>query len=345
MEEIIRIFSDMEIKDFKERRVLFPDNRLCSLEIKKENFHQEEKISDKKIVFIDGGNSEILKSSNFSLSVCRVAYVIFKNNKRIDEGKVEFYCLVKSIVKGDEIYYQSDLIFLNGNLGLKKEDLEFSSYDKSIRQGNFIVDISEIARIARRFAEIKMIEKIIGLLSEGDIIIKDGILIPYITNESRLYEEIISLLKQKKIVLASVAKTSNLITNKGESLNYFLSRFADENLKGAWWYWPICKAEGLGIDIYFAKLHNKSEYVFRIDIINTIPYDFKEIFWLLKKNSVDSAFLGYPYGLIYADKIARVSDDEKQYYRTKLISASKGLWKDINRMIKDNDAHEKLDNI
>jgi hypothetical protein len=45
------------------------------VEINEKNFHNIERdIKNRKIVFIDGGNSEILKSSNFSLQLIRVYY-------------------------------------------------------------------------------------------------------------------------------------------------------------------------------------------------------------------------------------------------------------------------------
>ena len=70
-----------------------------------------------------------------------------------------------------------------------------------------------------------------------------------------------------------------------------------------------------------------------------------ELFSLLMKNSTDPVFLGYPYGLIEADKSARVSNKESEYLKTIfLVKAGKQL-KKISQYFKSTDAHSILDKI
>ena len=49
----------------------------------------------------------------------------------------------------------------------------------------------------------------------------------------------------------------------------------------------------------------------------------EDLLTVLVENSQDKLFLGYPYGLILADKKARISNDEISYYRIKLESRIK----------------------
>jgi hypothetical protein len=66
---------------------------------------------------------------------------------------------------------------------------------------------------------------------------------------------------------------------------------------------------------------------------------------VLKKQSNDLIFPGYPYGLIQADQFARMSNKEKDYfimfYKTK---AGKG-WEDIEKDLSSLNSHDILDRI
>ena len=75
--------------------------------------------------------------------------------------------------------------------------------------------------------------------------------------------------------------------------------------------------------------------------------DFAErVISTLAFNSKDPVFLGYPFGLIYADKFARVSNQEREYLRTTLKSKlSGGVLKEIESYENSLGAHGVLDRI
>ena len=76
----------------KEDKPKFRDRSYQAIRLNEENFHSIKPDNpDKKIAFIDGGNAEILSSSNFSLNFIRIYYVIYQDNKRISAKKKEFY--------------------------------------------------------------------------------------------------------------------------------------------------------------------------------------------------------------------------------------------------------------
>ena len=98
-------------------------------------------------------------------------------------------------------------------------------------------------------------------------------------------------------------------------------------------------------DIYITKLNSKSRYCFKLEVYNKIRYSINQIASLLKNNSRDPVFLGYPYGLIEADRFARVSNSETEYLRMRIKAAAGKGWEDIETSLHAVDAHSVLDNI
>jgi hypothetical protein len=72
--------------------------------------------------------------------------------------------------------------------------------------------------------------------------------------------------------------------------------------------------------------------------------DVNEVFAQLAKNSQDMCFPGYPYGLIDADRFARVREGEVQNFQVLLLSeiSKRGKWKKFAQHIRASDAHEIL---
>jgi len=294
----------------------FSDKRYKSFRIDKKNFHQIKEInSGRKVAFIDGGNSEIVKAANFSLHFVRVYYSVWQDNKKIKGKKREFYVLVNTFNDGKKgIKYKTEIY---GVIGLEKEDLVFDSYDETLREGMHRVNISRIGEIARRFAELKAAEEAVDELEEGDILVRDGSLQSSVTNESKYFESLYKKAVEKGVLVMSISKSSNLITEKGNSLAALLNTISGE---GAWYYHPIADIEHPEhqAELFMAKLHPNSKYVFRLESYKKQKFDFEEVFGLLMCNSKDPVFLGYPYGLIDADRFARVSNNEKEGLKMQL---------------------------
>ena len=74
------------------------------------------------------------------------------------------------------------------------------------------------------------------------------------------------------------------------------------------------------VSIFLSKFHQRSEYIFRFEIFNEQKEKTKQVISELSRNSIDPLFLGYPYGLVIADEMARVSNNEAEYYRTKILA-------------------------
>ena len=297
-----------------------------------------------KIAFIDGGSAEILKSSNFSLSLIRIYYTIYQKNKRINSKKQDFYAFVYAKNINHELFYEAEFIGLSNDALPDKNDLLFNSLDATIKNGITRANISNVSDVIRRFSEIKTAVNIINNLGGNDIIVFDGSLQCTFTNEKKYLDELYKKASEKNIIVCGLSKTTALMTDKGNSISSALSRF---NIGGKWLYHPIAEIKNPAhkAEMAFVKLHEKSKHTFRFEIFKEQREKLSEVVSLLSENCKDSVFLGYPYALIEADKNARISNQEKDMLLT-LFSVKFGKdWEKIKQSLSNLDAHEILDNI
>jgi hypothetical protein len=199
--------------------------------------------------------------------------------------------------------------------------------------------ISKIGSIVRRFSELKIAETILNELEKDDIVILDGFLQSSVTNEATYMENLYKKAEEKGIIVSGLSKTTTLLTTNGNSVLNTLNKIAP---KSSWYYHPVAEINNKDhkAEIFFIKLHEKSKYIFRFELYKNQKPNISSILNLLTTNSKDPVFLGYPYGLIEADKFARVSNQEKAYIQTILKTKIKE-WDKINNL----DAHDILDNI
>src|SRR3989344_846368 len=84
------------------------------------------------------------------------------------------------------------------------------------------------------------------------------------------------------------------------------------------------------------KLRPAAKHVFRFE-------GNKEVLPYLPELSKDALFLGYPYGLILADKLARISHQEQKSLSLQLLLKSDSQM--ISQYLQNANAHEILDTI
>ena len=300
------------IHDFPDQDSLILNNHLH--QINQTNFHSiSAQAEGKSITFIDGGQAEILSTGNFCLSFIRVAAITFKDNKKVKYFKNEFYLFTKASYRENEIYYESKL-FTKENPLINETDLFISSNDTTIKNGTERAPISKSSSMARRFAELALA----GMI-DSDFIILDGTLEKTFSQE----EKYLNKLSPK---VSALAKTSSLFTGSGNSPTILLNKIGPG---GAWRY-------DLNPQTCFVKLHPTSKHVFRFE-------GNKEILPYLISNSADALFLGYPYGLILADKLARVTNQEKTALTARFLLNKQN--NELMGYLATNDAHQILDRI
>lgn len=288
---------------------------------------------DLTLTFIDGGNAELLNSSAFSLSFIRVVAATFIGTKRKETKKTEFL-LLTTAKGGEEIEYTTKIFPLTGNIFPQESGLSFSSVDGTLRQGMKRATPSSIGGVARRFSELLFAQHMLEN-TKTEAIILDGNLQEMYTNESLHLRKLAQLAQQQKKKILGMGKTTTLFTHTGKSFASLLSHQG-----GSWYYYPVAKTE-IYPEIYFVKLHKQSKHVFMIESFGKIP---ESIFALLKTHAQDPVFLGYPYGLIEADRAARVSNYEANYLKMKIISLLGNL-PELEQSLSTQNAHSFLDTI
>lgn len=343
----------------------FADPRYIPHDFDINNFHPVNKIEGNSILcFIDGGNMPIVDAHNFSVQLIRVYFNLFKGGKRIEPKsippRIEFYAACYAVENNEKIFYETELIPIKEEWSRflpKNYDLHIDSFDKTLRVGLWRVPIGKVAGAARLFAEWKYAGTIMDdELSSEDILVRDGSLQTSVTNERKYYNETIKKALENDVRLLGLSKTSTLFTSTGYSLFAAISELAEgsAHAHSSWFYYPIVdinqpdhKAE-----MYAVKLHPRSDYVFRLELLKPqaerISLEDKgKIFNMLAFNSSDATFPGYPYGLLDADKLARVDFNERENQKIQFLScASKE--KVLSRLIKclkSTDAHDVLNQL
>ncbi|MBN2367817.1 hypothetical protein JXC34_02270, partial [Candidatus Woesearchaeota archaeon] len=291
------------------------------LDIKKQTFK-------KKLVFIDGGNMEIIRSPSLSLFFIRVYATTYSDNRREKNNRCEFYTLITTKSDKNRIVYKTEYFFTKNNINLK--EYEFDSMDRRLTTGNKRAPISLVGDIIRRFAELHVAKEI----DEEAIVVLDGSLESNYPHENQIMESIMS-----PRIICGLSKTTDLITKSGKSAVAALRQY--ENDKA----WIYCGGRINDKDVFFLRLNKKSEYIFRFEVNNMHSYDLMGLVSALAENSKDPIFYGYPYGLIEADMFGRVSIKEKEslLLQTKL-KFGKNFQK-IRPYMNSLNAHDLLDNI
>lgn len=295
-----------------------------------ENAHEfKRKEGSARIAFIDGGNAELLSSPSFSLNFVRATAIVMQGNSKKSVKTIEFYLLARIVEEGGKLFYSAKCTseFIPGR------DLMFNIEDETLKSGVFRGSISRLGEIARRFAELKLASE-----TEADIIVLDGTLQAAYTNELTYLNRLYSTAGRK--IICALAKSCSVVTTRGNSLMTAISALAPT---GCFYYHPIAeiKDKRHNAEMFACRLHEASDFIFRVEVCKDTPCDPNMLFPLLAANSVDPVFLGYPYGLYMADKLARVSDVEASNLKARVIAESGSKWNEIRSQILD--AHDVLD--
>ena len=316
--------------------------------------------SDRMFVFVDGGNQEILGAPNFSVQMNRVYFSAFKGQKRILDNslpdRIDFFSAVHSCFRKGKLFYDTSVVPLASefeDLLPDEADLSFDSFDRTVMVGLQRADVSRIAGIARKFAEWEYAFHLVQKeMEKGDVLVLDGTLQTTYTNEFRYAKKLYQAAKAKNVIVTGLSKTSRLFTTTGLSLLGAVSKFAsDHEIPYNAWALPVAEVTSTDHNafIFVVKLSDMANHIFRFEIYreqykNMKPEIVNEILSQLAENARDVSFPGYPYGLINADRFARVSGEDAEGYQVLLLSeiSKKGRWPKFARHIRATDAHNIL---
>jgi hypothetical protein len=341
----------------------FADPRYFPKELSLSNFHLVDLPSvEGRLCFVDGGNMELINTPGLVVHLTRVGYCVYTNNSRVEISEapqcIDFYTLAYASKMGDGIKYSLELVprieAFRKYLPDEK-DLVFSSFDRTLMEGQTRALLSRVATASRIFAEWKLAEILSSsYLAPGDILIRDGSLQTQVTGESkysnRAYEEAV----KKGVIFTGLAKTSTLFTDSGMPLFSAVSILAKRNEleEKRWFYYPIVdiQAPDHKAEMMAVRLHPRSKYVFRFEILKEQAQkisNYQLIVAQIASNAIDAVFPGYPYGLIEADRVSRVREEEVEPLQLQLFSSfSKlGAWGEVEAFMRAVDAHQIIDEI
>jgi len=334
-----------EIKNSYSRessKIVFSNSSYESVPISKDNFVEinnkdsKESKEDIRIAYIDGGNTIILESPNVCVQFIRIYFNIYRNNNKTNSGKHEFFVLTKSKFVHNYILFETKLFNVNNGIMPNEADIQFDPLDSTITQGKNQASISQIGGYVRRFGELMVGLEVSKILEEGDAIVLDGTLESKITNEDKYLDSLNRACKEKGIIVSALAKTTRLFTDTGDNAVDAIRKISPFK---SFFYKNIVKINSPthNAEMFFVKLNEGSDYVFRFEVSKGSEKTIGEIFAILSNQSRDGVFLGYPYGLIDADNNARISNEERNYIRT-VFGVNPKTELALN-------AHSKLDNI
>jgi hypothetical protein len=292
----------------------------------------------KKIAFIDGGIQPIIESASLAVYFSRVYCGIYNGNSRAASRLFEFYIVIRTDAQERGISFKAELVHTQGEFSFPV--LEFKSDDRALMVGENPVEMGAVGNCVRRLAELSVASQV---KERGALIVMDGSLDCRLPFEKKFLDALRDSVAADSNSVAGISKTSGLRAGDGDSVYAILERSCPRKAR---WFLPASKLP-LRADMpgtFFAKLHERSEHNFRIDFLS--PEEGCEgMLSLIADNSTDPVFLGYPYGLIEADRLARVSNQEREQVRLMVFSS---LGKDFSRLrpyLRSMDAHSILDAI
>lgn len=267
-----------------------------------------------RIFSIDGGNALIGDGGTWTISKVKTAIVGYENGKRIMDKIV---------------FNQFLLIRKNGEIVLN-EDIKLPYIEtKNIK---FEDTPSEVRKILEYMTAMNVIDE----LKSGDVLLLDCLLKPDHEFQESVIKELIQKANNKGILLLGIAKTSRLSTRSGRSLIGLLSETGIKSFP--WFYYPISDDKTQYKDM-IVKFHPKSKYCYRCHLIGDETALSTAVVY-----SNDAELIGYPYPLLRADKIARITTYEKEADRRNLSLTAKKMGLDkIEYDISSQDMHVRLD--
>jgi len=276
-----------------------------------------------KISFIDGGNAPIFTTPSQACHLSRTCALTFSGDKRIATDRRT--SIVMATSDGENIILKS--------FGEPAEPLSISLDDKDLKTGPHPVTLESAIGLARHLSEIQAAAKS-ATSAGGGIVVVDGDLNAAHPSSMKARASLKESCEQAGATLVGCAKTNTACTETGYSAVEAIIGISPQGM----WAYDLDSKDG--VHRAFAKLHPSARHCFMIESLDEIS---GETLVRLAAISNDLAFPGYPYGLIVADQLARVSNHERDAAAIELIAKAAKANKMVLCAISGSDAHGILD--
>lgn len=333
IESLDQIPDDFGIPYFSQSKYYDP------VPLSSENFHcfdMNYSFNKRKICCIDGGNNKIYETPTESIHLLRVYFNLFKGKKRVKNiDPINVY--LKARHQDEEVI--CSILPLNESIPIKKKHYQIKKDE--LEEGKPI----SAGHIVRKYLEWQALKYAVNnYLDKSDIIVRDGVLQTSVEEERSYAEDAYKVMRENGVFLVGLAKSCSLYASTGYPLIAAVKYLARKNDLKRWYYHPIAKNDHPDHkgEMYIVKYHPSSKYAFRTEFYREQSHPIEEILGHLAFQASDPVFLGYPYGLVDADKKARVTDEEIEHLKNigenKMSIAFKDKTNSMN-------AHDKLSKI
>jgi hypothetical protein len=310
-----------------------------------------------RMAFVDGGNGTVAESPNFMISLNRLYCGLFRGRDRAGappDPRIEFFSLMvrRAVHVGDKCRTEYCTSLFPHDESHRRYLPAESDVKASIRDAPAGGD-PRIPSLSRSLGEWCMARAVVRTLDEGDILVMDGSLTTLDSIESRYAQDLYKDARERGVVVCALAKTSRLLTQGGEPL---LDRVHEISACTGHKMWCIEVAEQISSHdqgfVMVVKLHPNAAFPFRFEILREQFQDMDNvekgrILSSMAANSGDVSFLGYPYGLVDADRYAQVRNNDVAMYKALLESRLRmnGDLANILRSMQAYGAHERLNGV
>ncbi len=282
----------------------------------------------RRMAFVDGGNAVISESPVFVAAVNRVYYALFRGAEKLRPraaNRLQFLSYVLAGAAGSSgggtAEYAVRLFPYGDAGGLPREDDMAASTDRieQFMEG-------EAGSLARRFAELSVAARVArDELGKGDMLVLDGSLRDRLKGEKKYADDLYRAAADRGVVVCGLAKTSRLVTESGDPLLARILEISEGAALPPAWYIRVAEKispGGRGF-VMAVKLHPRSRFLFRFEILREQyeqmgEAEISSVLHSLAANSGDASMPGYPYGLIDADRFAKVRSGEIPAFRAEL---------------------------
>lgn len=308
--------------------------------------------TEQTIIFVDGGNNTLIDSPSLHVSAMRVAVVKQTNEKLRPKFSQDIFTATCTIslekIEGKKKYVldvQSDEIHKSNELIPLFDSIEIDDELISRVEENRVM--MTLCNHVRQTLEWHFAKNAVTGAKPGSLLVLDGSVTYRNRNQEDKLSCLINTATKNNVLVVGISKSSTLTTTGGYALGPFLMSHSPTTQM--WMTKSLAKSlSGIYFDIYFAKLAGRSENVVRIDIASeqTNSIDIAKVIGIIAWISQDASFPGYPYGLIKADDLARVTQEEREYQTTRLMLSLDPLTQKQIRMIcASSSAHSILDSL
>jgi hypothetical protein len=284
-------------------------------------------------IFIDGGNTELVESPTDSFQFIRTAAVKFSGKERKWMKKNEFYAKTTTEISGNDAIYSTRIEKPDG-----KAIAEIKVSTASVSEGGRI-QASKMGSVARRVLELAMAKES-AENEKGIVIVLDGTLEAVFPGEEKYLQQLYDAAEKNENIVVAVAKTNTVLATDGKLFAELLEK---NSPGGAWRYPQVAEItnENHKAELGFVKMHEKSRHIFRIEVYKKQANEAEKAINVIAMTANDVTFPGYPYGLMIADRMARVSEIDAEYLMAKNIESEKKFGSGIRAL----NAHEILDSM